>query len=45
MFGMIRLAILLPLAFVAGLLFERSNAGQACEEAGGTPRAGVCWNE
>ncbi|MEO0670236.1 MAG: hypothetical protein AAFZ99_20145 [Pseudomonadota bacterium] len=45
MFGLIRLAILLPLAFVLGLFFERSNASTACADAGGTMRDGVCWNE
>ncbi|MEL6563543.1 MAG: hypothetical protein AAF822_08515 [Pseudomonadota bacterium] len=45
MFGLMRLAILLPLAFVLGLFFERSNAATACADAGGTMRDGVCWNE
>lgn len=45
MFGLIRLAILLPVAFVAGLLFERSNTGMACAEAGGDMRDGICWHE
>ena len=45
MFGLFRLAILLPTAFVLGLFFERSNATTACTDAGGTMRDGVCWNE
>ena len=45
MMGLVRLAILLPLAFVAGLLFERSNAATACADQGGAMRDGVCWHE
>ena len=45
MFGLIRLAVLLPLTFVAGMLFERLNASEACTGAGGTLDDGVCWHE
>ncbi|WP_189799494.1 hypothetical protein [Tateyamaria sp. syn59] len=45
MFGLIRTAILILIAFVAGLLFERSQAGEACVSQGGVMRDGVCWNE
>ncbi|MEM6761044.1 MAG: hypothetical protein AAF601_16340 [Pseudomonadota bacterium] len=45
MFGLIRLAILLPLTFVAGMLFERFNTGEACTASGGAVRDGVCWHE
>ena len=45
MFGLIRTAILILIAFVAGLLFERSQAGDACAAKGGEMRDGVCWNE
>ena len=45
MFGLIRTAILILVAFVAGLLFERSQASDACVGKGGVFRDGVCWNE
>ncbi|MEX0309149.1 MAG: hypothetical protein AB3N17_02780 [Tateyamaria sp.] len=45
MFGLIRTAILLLVAFVAGLLFERSQATDACAGKDGVMRDGVCWNE
>lgn len=45
MFGLIRTAILILVAFVAGLLFERGQAGEACTAQGGTMRDGVCWHE
>ncbi|WP_193743435.1 hypothetical protein [Tateyamaria sp. ANG-S1] len=45
MFGLIRTAILILIAFVAGLLFERSQASEACAAQGGVMRDGVCWNE
>jgi len=45
MFSLIRTPLLLLFAFVAGLLFERSQAGDACALAGGQMRDGVCWNE
>ena len=45
MFGLIRTVILILVAFVAGLLFERSQAADACAGQGGTMRDGVCWNE
>ncbi|MEP2891486.1 MAG: hypothetical protein ABJR46_03280 [Tateyamaria sp.] len=45
MFGLIRTPILLLIAFVAGLLYERNQAGEACVEAGGKKHDGVCWHE
>ncbi len=42
MFGLIRTVILVLVAFVAGLLFERSQASEACAAAGGEIRDGVC---
>jgi len=42
MFGLIRTAVLALLAFFAGLMFERSQAGEACVSAGGTMIAGLC---
>ena len=42
MFGLIRTAILVLVAFAAGLLFERAQAGDACREAGGQLRDGIC---
>ncbi|MEO0380123.1 MAG: hypothetical protein AAF252_07605 [Pseudomonadota bacterium] len=45
MFGLIRTPILILIAFAAGLLYERSQAGEACRQAGGEIRDGVCWNE
>ena len=45
MFGLIRTPILILIAFAAGLLFERSQAGDDCAQAGGQMRDGVCWNE
>lgn len=43
MFGIIRTLILVLLAFVAGVFFERSNQRALCEETGGSwLRAGVC---
>ncbi|WP_299702042.1 hypothetical protein [uncultured Tateyamaria sp.] len=45
MFGLIRTPILILIAFVAGLMFERSKAAEACTDQGGVMRDGVCWNE
>ncbi|MBY5934570.1 hypothetical protein KUV51_16295 [Tateyamaria omphalii] len=45
MFGLVRTAILILVAFVAGLLFERSQAAEACAGQGGEMRDGVCWHE
>ena len=42
MFSLIRTAILVMIAFVAGLLFERSQTGEMCDAAGGTMSAGLC---
>ena len=42
MFGLFRTAILILIAFVAGLLFERNQAAEACTAAGGEYRDGVC---
>jgi len=45
MFGLIRTPILILIAFVAGLMYERIQAGEACTDQGGVMRDGVCWNE
>ncbi|MBT6191425.1 MAG: hypothetical protein HOI22_14355 [Tateyamaria sp.] len=45
MFGLIRTAILVTIAFVFGLFLERNQAADACIAAGGIARTGVCWNE
>lgn len=45
MFGLIRTPVLLLIAFVVGLFYERNQAGEACANAGGVPRDGVCWHE
>lgn len=45
MFGLIRTAVLVMIAFVAGLMFERNQTAEACSGQGGTMRDGVCWNE
>lgn len=45
MFGLIRTVVLILIAFVVGLLFERSQAAEACLDQGGKMRDGVCCNE
>ena len=45
MFGLIRTPLLVLIAFVAGLLYERYQAADACAGAGGKMHDGVCWNE
>lgn len=45
MFGLIRTPLLILVAFVAGMLFERSQAANMCVTQGGVMRDGVCWNE
>ncbi|MCI5042459.1 MULTISPECIES: hypothetical protein [Donghicola] len=42
MFGLIRLPFLLAVAFVAGMMYERSEKGKLCDEIGGTTRNGLC---
>ncbi|WP_167853527.1 hypothetical protein [Roseovarius aestuariivivens] len=42
MFGLIRLVIFAALAFVAGVLYERSDQRGECP---GTYRAGLCYVE
>lgn len=42
MFGLLRLPILVLLAFLGGIFFERSQAVEACRAEGGTPRGGLC---
>lgn len=42
MFGIFRTLILIAVAFVAGVLFERNNQKTLCDEIGGTWRVGVC---
>jgi hypothetical protein len=41
MFGLIRLPILLLIAFIVGVYFERSNQREACEGLGEW-RSGIC---
>ncbi|WP_298937142.1 hypothetical protein [uncultured Ruegeria sp.] len=41
MFGLIRLPILLLIAFIVGVFFERSNQREACAERGKW-QDGVC---
>ncbi|MFA3920294.1 hypothetical protein [Ruegeria hyattellae] len=41
MFGLIRLPVLLMVAFVAGVLYERNNQHAVCEERG-VWRDGLC---
>ncbi|MFL4469880.1 hypothetical protein ACERZ8_08395 [Tateyamaria armeniaca] len=45
MFSLTRTPVLLMIAFVAGLMFERSQTADACAGAGGKMHDGVCWNE
>ena len=42
MFRPIRTAVLLGLAFLGGLFFERAQAVEACTGLGGITRDGVC---
>lgn len=42
MFGLIRLPLLVGLAFVAGMLYERSEARTACLAAAGEMRDNLC---
>ena len=42
MFGLFRTAIIISVAFVSGLVFERSQASEACSKAGGEQREGIC---
>jgi hypothetical protein len=42
MFGLIRTAILIFVAFVGGLFFERNQAGEACTNEGGEMHRGIC---
>ncbi len=42
MFGLFRTALLVLLAFAAGLLFARSQASEACTAAGGETVGGIC---
>lgn len=45
MFRLVRTIILVLIAFVAGLMFERSQTAQACSAAGGEIQDGVCRDE
>lgn len=46
MFRLFRLLILLPIAFVAGIFFERAHQKDLCAEVGGQwMRAGFCAGE
>lgn len=42
MFSLIRTAFLILIAFVVGLFFERSQAGEACTAEGGDMVRGIC---
>ena len=42
MFGLIRTAVLVIVAFMAGLIFERSQAAEACTQEGGEQVRGIC---
>jgi len=42
MFGLIRTVVLVLIAFVGGLMFERNQAADACITAGGTQTSGIC---
>jgi hypothetical protein len=42
MFKPFRLLILLMVAFVAGLLFERHKVSEKCTEVGGRMDSGLC---
>ena len=42
MFRLIRLPILLCIAFVAGVFYERSETRTLCTAAGGTMTGGLC---
>jgi len=42
MFGLVRLVIFAAVAFVAGVLYERNNASEACKAAGGQYARGLC---
>ena len=44
MFGLIRLPILLLIAFIVGVFFERNNQREACEVIGQW-RNGLCITE
>ncbi len=44
MFGLLRLPILLAIAFIVGVFFERSNQSEACEVIGQW-RDGLCVTE
>jgi len=42
LFRPIRMLILAGLAFVAGILFERSNSNETCAALGGQWAGGIC---
>jgi len=42
MFRLIRLPILLGIAFVTGVFYERNAAREVCEAAGGTKERALC---
>ena len=42
MFGLLRLIFLLPLAFLAGMLWERNRVSDLCDRVGGEVIADVC---
>ncbi|WGW04264.1 hypothetical protein [Tropicibacter oceani] len=42
MFRPVRLVVLLMIAFVAGIFFERNSQAEACAALGGDWRIGIC---
>ncbi|WP_299926526.1 hypothetical protein [uncultured Pelagimonas sp.] len=42
MFRLIRLVIFVMFAFLAGILFERDNQKNLCDQSGGTWSSGLC---
>ncbi|MEL6242274.1 MAG: hypothetical protein AAFV87_03435 [Pseudomonadota bacterium] len=44
MFRLIRTILLVLLAFVAGMLFERQSMAESCRDSGGRVADGLCWS-
>lgn len=42
LFRPIRTIVIVTIAFVAGMVYERSNANERCLNAGGTQINGIC---
>lgn len=43
MFRPVRTLILLAVAFLAGVFYERNNHGERCHERGGQIDEGICY--